>query len=124
MIAMVMSRLSLDLLEQIDGVVGVGARHAGGRFVEQQKLRLLLRHIAISSRRLSPRDSEAAIMSRLSSHVDFSSSIASAALDVRSPAMVSGVHPEGAVALGEAAGSACFPTRSDRRRSPASGTRG
>jgi hypothetical protein len=48
-----------------------------------------LRHIAISSRRLSPRDSEAACMSRFSSMLT-SSSIASAAATMsRSAAMVS-----------------------------------
>ena len=31
----------LDLLEQVDGAVGVGARHAGGGLVEQQQARVL-----------------------------------------------------------------------------------
>jgi hypothetical protein len=70
MMTMVMPRF-LDLLEQVDGVVGVGARHAGGRFVEQQKLGFLDRHMAISSRRLSPRDSEPAMHVALGRHVDF-----------------------------------------------------
>ena len=32
--------LVLDLFQQVDGVVGIGPRHAGGRFVQQQDIRL------------------------------------------------------------------------------------
>ena len=116
--------LFADLFQQIDGVVGVGPRHAGGRFVQQQQTRFLTRHIAISNRRLSPRDREAAVHVPLVGHVDVFQHVFCAFVDVLSRRRCQARAAETTRRAWQSRGSSCFPTPSDRRKSRASETPG
>ena len=100
--------LFVDLFQKVDRVVGIGARHARGRFVQHSSRRgSCTRHMAISRRRLSPRESEAECMCRLVGHVDVFQHghrpFRSDSLLVRE--LFEGVKPERPVALGESRGS-------------------